>query len=41
MIQWVTSIAGDRFFAFRVVDALELHRPDRRKKENLSVSEAI
>ena len=29
---------GGRSFTFRVVDALELHGPDRGKKGNLSVS---
>jgi len=33
----VTSIAGGQSFAFRVADALELHRPDRGNKENPSV----
>ena len=37
----MTSTEGGQSFEFRVADALELHRPNRGKKENPSVSKTI
>ena len=40
-VDQVTFTERGQSFTFRVADTLELHEPDRGKKENLSVSKRI
>jgi len=37
----VTSTERGQSFAFRVADTLELHRPDRGKKDNLRLERVL